>query len=61
MKFEFSRQIFRKILRLSNCIKIRPLGAEWFHSDRHNEANSHLFQFRERAYERDVHKHESLD
>jgi hypothetical protein len=32
MKLEFSRQIFE---RSSNIIKIRPVGAELFHADRH--------------------------
>jgi len=30
-------------------MKIRPLGAELFHADRHDEANSHFSQFSERA------------
>ena len=29
MKLEFSRQIFEK----SDFMKIRPVGAEWFHAD----------------------------
>jgi len=37
---------FRKILQISNFMKIRPVGAELFHADRqtdrHDEANSHL-------------------
>jgi len=30
-------------------MKIRPVGAELFHADRHDEANSRLSQFGERA------------
>jgi len=29
-------------------MKIRPVGAELFHTDRHDEANSHFSQFCER-------------
>jgi hypothetical protein len=32
MKFEFSRQIFRKT-EMSSFIKIRPVGVEFFHAD----------------------------
>jgi len=31
-------------------MKIRPAGAELFHANRHNEANSRFSQFCERAY-----------
>ena len=33
MKFEFLRQIFRKILRYQNFVKIRPVEAELFHAE----------------------------
>jgi len=32
MKLEFSRQIFENT-QISNVIKIRPVGAELFHTD----------------------------
>ena len=56
MKLEFSRQIFEKV-SISDFIKIRPIGAEFFHEDRqadrrtdvHDEANSRYSQFCERA------------
>jgi hypothetical protein len=38
MKLEFSWQIFKKA-KMSNLIKIRPVGAKLFHADRHDEAN----------------------
>jgi len=31
-------------------MEIRPMGIELFHADRHDEANSRLPQFYERAY-----------
>ena len=48
MKFEFSEQIFQKS-QISSFIKIRPVGAELFHADRHDEANSRFSQFCQRA------------
>jgi hypothetical protein len=52
MKLEFSRQIFEKA-EILNFIKIRPVGTELFHANRrtdgHNERNSRLLQFCERA------------
>jgi hypothetical protein len=42
-----SQQIFEKILNYQNFMKIRPVGAQW--TNRHNEANSRLSQFCERA------------
>jgi hypothetical protein len=53
MKLEFSRQIFKKILRTSNFMEIRHVGAEFSHADRrtdrHDEANGRFLQFCERA------------
>ena len=57
MKVEFSRANFRKILKISNFMKIRPVEAEFLHADERNdgrtdrqdEANSRLSQFCERA------------
>jgi hypothetical protein len=50
MKHEFSRQILK---RRSNSMKIRPVGAELFHTDRradrHDEGNSGFSQFREQT------------
>jgi hypothetical protein len=51
-KLEFSRQIFRKILKISNAMKIRPVGSRVVPSgrtDRHDEANGRFSQFCERA------------
>ena len=48
MKLEYSRQIFEKNILLLNFIKIRPVGAEVFHTndkqtvgrrDRYDKAN----------------------
>jgi hypothetical protein len=33
MKRKFSRQIFKKNIQISNLIKIRPVGTEFFHAD----------------------------
>jgi len=52
-KLEFSRLIFEKNTQISNFIKIRPVGAEFFHADgrtdgqtyRHGEDNNHFSQF----------------
>jgi len=30
MKLEFSKQIFRKTVKISNFMEIRPVGAEFF-------------------------------
>jgi hypothetical protein len=53
IKLEFSLRIFKKNTQISNLMKIRPVGAELFHvderSDRHDEANNRIPQFRERA------------
>jgi hypothetical protein len=52
MKLELPQQIFGKY---SNFMKLRPVGAMLFHVDRngrkdgHDEANSRLSQFCERA------------
>jgi hypothetical protein len=39
---------FRKKTQISNFIKIRPVGAEWFHADGH-EATCRLLQFLAKA------------
>jgi hypothetical protein len=52
IELDFYRQIFEKYL---NLMKIRPVGAELFYADgrtdRHDNPNSRLFQFYDRAYE----------
>ena len=49
MKIEFSQQIFKKNIQISNFMKIRPVGAELFHADGQmetpEEANSWFLQF----------------
>jgi len=49
MKIEFSRQILKNT-KISNFVKIRPVGAELFHADRltHGEANCRFSQFCEK-------------
>jgi len=37
MKLGFSQQFFPPKTQISNFMKIRPVGAELFHADRHNE------------------------
>ena len=54
MKIEFSEQIFQKIAKISNFMKICPVGAELFRADgqtdrQTDEANSRFSQFCERA------------
>jgi hypothetical protein len=54
MKIEFSKQIFfLKKAQISSFIKIRPVGAEFFHADRQtdgsDEANSRFSQLCKRA------------
>jgi len=55
MKIEFSRQIFEKNVKIQNFMKIRPVLAELFRTDRqtvvprgrterHDEANSRFSQ-----------------
>jgi hypothetical protein len=44
MKLGFSGQIFKKNLKISNFMQIRPVVAELFHADSHDEANSHFSQ-----------------
>jgi hypothetical protein len=39
MKLEFSPQTLKKTT-ISNVVKIRPVGAQLFHVDGHDEANS---------------------
>ena len=55
MKFKFSRKISEKA-QMSDLIKIRPVGAVFFHTDGrtegHDEANSRFSQFDERAWSR---------
>jgi hypothetical protein len=48
MKLEFSGQIFEKYLNIK-FHNIRPVGAELFRTDRHDEANSRCSQSCERA------------
>ena len=52
MKLEFSRQIFKKMLKYQIFMKIHPVGAELFCADsqRRDETNSRFSQFCERAY-----------
>jgi hypothetical protein len=49
----FSIFFFSKNIPVSNFMKVRPMGAELFHTDRrtdrHDEATSRFFQFSERA------------
>jgi len=45
---EFSRQIFQNP-QISNFMKIRPVRAELFHADGHDEGNSRFSQFCKRA------------
>jgi len=49
MKLEFSRQILGKNTPVSNFMKMRLVGAEFFRTDRHDEANSRSSQVCERA------------
>jgi len=53
-KLEFSRQTFEKV-EIYNFMKIRPVVAELFHTDRrmdrYDEANNRFSQFYERAYQ----------
>ena len=49
MKLEFSPKSFEKNPQIPNLMKIRPVGAESFHADGHDEANSRFSQFCERA------------
>ena len=54
MKLEFSGQIFRNKVPVSNSLKIRSVGAELFHADGQtdgHEPNGHFWQFREGALE----------
>jgi hypothetical protein len=54
MKLEFPGQIFETKAQILSFIKIRPVGAEFFHekgqTDRYHKANSRFSQFCERAY-----------
>jgi hypothetical protein len=45
---EFSLQIFKNT-QISNFMKIRPVGAYMFRTDRHDKANSRFSQLCERA------------
>jgi len=47
-KLDFFRQVFNSRQTL-NFNRIRSVGAELFHTDRHDEANSRYLEFRERA------------
>jgi hypothetical protein len=53
IKLEFSRRIWKKNFQISNFVKIRPIGAELFHADRHthrhNKDNRRFLQFCQRA------------
>jgi hypothetical protein len=44
----FFRQSFR-MCSVSDFMKNRPVGAELFHTDRHDEASSRFLEFCERA------------
>jgi hypothetical protein len=54
MKLEFPEQSIEKNIKISNLMKIRPVGAELFRADgqtdRHDEDNSRFSQFCERTY-----------
>jgi hypothetical protein len=51
MEVELSVHIFEKYSKIKNFMKIRPVGAEVFHTigrtDKHDEANSHFSKFYE--------------
>jgi len=53
MKLKFSWQIFEKKTQIQNFMKIRPVGAELFLSDRqmdrHDENNNRFSQFCKRV------------
>jgi hypothetical protein len=53
MKLEFSQNILKKNIPVSNFMKMSPLGADLFHADRrtdgHDEADSCHSQSCERA------------
>ena len=51
----FSTDI-RKIISISNFMKVRPVGAQLFHADRHAGANNRFSQFCELAPKPRVHK-----
>ena len=52
MELEFARQIFEKILKYANFMKILPLGPALFHAvertDIHDDANGGFSQFCEK-------------
>jgi hypothetical protein len=50
--FFFSR--FLKNIQISYFTRIRPVGAEAFHADRHNEANSRFSQSCERELKKNL-------
>ena len=53
IKLEFSLHIFEKPSN-TKFIKIRPVGAELFHADGHDEAKSSIWLFFERAYSKNI-------
>ena len=46
MKLEFSRDILEQIFKMSNYIKIRPIGTELFHADRQSDMTKLIVAFR---------------
>jgi hypothetical protein len=48
MELEFSGQIFKN-LQILYFMDIRPVGAQFFQTDRHDESRSRFSQFCERA------------
>jgi len=64
MKLEFSRQIFRKILKYQIVMKIRPVGAELFRADgqtdRYDDAKSRFSQFCEKRLRKQRRKKEDI-
>jgi hypothetical protein len=46
MKLDFSQQIFEKNIKISNFMKVRPVGAELFHADRQTDMTKLIVAFR---------------
>jgi len=42
MKLEFSRQVFEKVLEVSNLIKFPPVEAESFHADERRDGQTEM-------------------
>jgi hypothetical protein len=60
LNLNFLDFFYKKKIKISNYLKICPVGAELFREDRHDEADSRFPQFCERPQNHSLHLQKSI-